>query len=127
MVLQDISRAVDSSIALRNKKDLIESFIASLNPSSEVDDEWATFVKVKRREELERIISEEKLSRDETFQFMEDAFRNGFVQTTGTSITKVLPPVSRFTPTGERTRKRESVLEKLKAFFERFRDIVGIA
>ena len=127
VVLQDISRAVDSSIALRNKKDLIESFIASLNPSSEVDDEWATFVKVKRREELERIISEEKLSRDETFQFMEDAFRNGFVQTTGTSITKVLPPVSRFTPTGERTRKRESVLEKLKAFFERFRDIVGIA
>lgn len=127
VVLQDISRAVDSSIALRNKKDLIESFIASLNPSSEVDDEWATFVKVKRREELERIISEEKLSRDETFQFMEDAFRNGFVQTTGTSITKVLPPVSRFTPTGERTRKRESVLEKLKAFFDRFRDIVGIA
>lgn len=127
VVLQDISRAVDSSIALRNKKDLIESFIASLNPSSEVDDEWVTFVKVKRREELERIISEEKLSRDETFQFMEDAFRNGFVQTTGTSITKVLPPVSRFTPTGERTRKRESVLEKLKAFFDRFRDIVGIA
>ena len=124
VVLQDISRAIDSSIELRNKKDLIESFIASLNPSGEVDDEWREFVKQRRREELEHIISEEKLSRDETFQFMEDAFRNGFVQTTGTAITKVLPPVSRFTPTGERTRKRESVLEKLKAFFERFRDIV---
>ncbi len=124
VVLQDISRAIDSSLELRNKKDLIESFIASLDPSGEVDDEWREFVTRRRREELEHIISEENLSRDETFQFMEDAFRNGFVQTTGTAITKVLPPVSRFTPTGERTRKRESVLDKLKAFFERFRDIV---
>lgn len=125
VVLQDISRAIDSSLELRNKKDLIESFIASLDPSGEVDDEWREFVTRRRREELEHIISEENLSRDETFQFMEDAFRNGFVQTTGTAITKVLPPVSRFTPTGERTRKRESVLDKLKRFFERFRDIVS--
>lgn len=125
VVLQDISRAIDSSLELRNKKDLIESFIASLDPSGEVDDEWREFVTRRRREELEHIILEENLSRDETFQFMEDAFRNGFVQTTGTAITKVLPPVSRFTPTGERTRKRESVLDKLKRFFERFRDIVS--
>jgi len=45
------------------------------------------------------------------------------VVTTGTSISKILPPVSRFTPDGQRTQKRESVLERLIRFFERFFDI----
>jgi len=36
-----------------------------------------------------------------------------------------LPPVSRFSPSGERTKKRESVLNKLTSFFERFFDISG--
>ena len=56
---------------------------------------------------------------------MDNAFRDGFVQTTGTAITKVLPPVSRFTPTGDRTKKREAVIERLTAFFNRFWDIIS--
>jgi len=51
--------------------------------------------------------------------------RDGFVQTTGTVITNVLLMVTRFSPTGERTKKRDSVIEKLKAFFNKFWDISG--
>ena len=51
---------------------------------------------------------------------MQNAFRNGYITTTGTDLAKVLPPISRFTPTGERSKKRESVLNKLTLFFERF-------
>ncbi|HQI70552.1 MAG TPA: type I restriction endonuclease subunit R, partial [Bacteroidales bacterium] len=40
----NIQKAVDSSMELRNKKDLIEKFIASLTPSSNVNDDWNTFV-----------------------------------------------------------------------------------
>jgi type I restriction enzyme R subunit len=47
------------------------------------------------------------------------------VATTGTAITKVLPPVSRFSPDGERSKKRETVLTKLTNFFEKFFDISG--
>jgi len=36
-----------------------------------------------------------------------------------------LPPVSRFSPTGDRTKKRDTVLEKLSAFFSKFWDISG--
>ena len=52
-----------------------------------------------------------------------DAGRKGFLQINGTSLAKVLPPVSRFTPTGDRTGKRESVIENLTVFFERFKDL----
>lgn len=124
-IVINIRKAIDSSIELRNKKDLIEQFIESLTPTTNVDDDWHTFVDAKKIEELDRIIAEEKLDKDETYKFIDNAFRDGFVQSTGTAITKVLPPVSRFTPTGDRTKKRDSVLEKLIGFFNKFRDISG--
>ena len=77
----------------------------------------------KKLEELDSIIAEENLDKDETYKFLNNAFRDGFVQNTGTAISKVLPPVSRFSPTGERSKKRETVLQRLGAFFNKFWDI----
>lgn len=122
-ILVDINKAIDSSVELRNKKDLINQFIMSLDVGTVIDEEWQKFVKKKKIEELEKIISDENLDRDAAYKFIRNAFRDGSVSTTGTAITKVLPPVSRFSQTGERTKKRESVLEKLTRFFERFFDV----
>lgn len=122
-LLVDINKAVDSSVELRNKKDLINQFITSLDIHSIVDEDWQKFVEKKKIEELEKIIENENLDREATYKFVNNAFRDGNVATTGTAISKVLPPVSRFSPTGERTQKRESVINKLTSFFERFFDI----
>lgn len=122
-IIVSIRKAIDSSVDLRNKKELIERFIESLTPESDVDEDWLVYVEEQRRAELDRIIADEKLNHDEAYKFMDNAFRDGFVQTTGTAITKVLPPVSRFTPTGDRTKKREAVIERLTEFFNRFWDI----
>jgi type I restriction enzyme R subunit len=122
-LLVDINKAIDSSIELRNKKELIEQFISSINADSSVDDDWQSFVNSKKIEELERIISEENLDRDETYKFIESAFRDGGVQTSGTAITKIMPPVSRFSPDQSRGKKRETVLDKLASFFNKFFDI----
>jgi len=122
-ILVDINKAIDSSVELRNKKDLINQFITSLDIHSVFDDDWQKFVDKKKIEELEKIITNENLDHDATYTFVKNAFRDGSVVTTGTAITKILPPVSRFSPTGERSKKRESVLDKLTRFFERFFDI----
>ncbi len=122
-LLVDINKAIDSSIELRNKKDLINQFIASLDIQSVVEDDWEKFVEERKIEELENIIKSEKLDHDATYTFVRNAFRNGSITTTGTAIAKVLPPVSRFSPDGERTKKRDGVLQKLTGFFERFFDI----
>ncbi len=124
-ILLDINKAIDSSVELRNKKDLINQFISSLDIHSVVDEDWRKFVDQKKIEELEEIITTENLDRDATYQFVKSSFRDGRVPAAGTSISKVLPPVSRFSPTGERTKKRESVIDKLTNFFERFFDISG--
>ncbi len=122
-LLIDINKAIDSSVELRNKKDLIEQFISTINADSSVDDDWQSFIKSKKVEELDRIIAEESLDREETYKFIENAFRDGSVQTSGTAITKIMPPVSRFSPDQSRGKKRETVLDKLAAFFNRFFDI----
>ena len=122
-LLLDINKAIDSSVELRNKKDLINQFITSLDVHSVVDEDWQNFVDAKKKEELEEIIASEGLDPDATYSFIKNAFRDGNVPTTGTAITKVLPAVSRFSESGERTQKRESVLDKLTRFFEKFFDI----
>lgn len=122
-ILFDINRAIESSVELRNKKDLIEQFIESLDISSSVDGDWIAFVEQKKKEELEKIIEEEKLNREETYKFVENSFRDWSIATTGTSITKIVPKMSRFDPSGQYTKKCEGVTERLMKFFERFFDI----
>jgi type I restriction enzyme R subunit len=124
-LLMDINKAIDSSVELRNKKELIEQFINSLNTNTSVDDDWRTFVNAKKVEELNEIIADEGLDHDETYRFIDNAFRDGVVQSTGTAISKILPPVSRFSADNSRGKKRETVLDKLTSFFNKFFDISG--
>ncbi|WP_168915053.1 type I restriction endonuclease subunit R [Microcella flavibacter] len=116
----EISRAVDASPTLRNKKDLIEAFVDSVSVDGAIDDEWQAFVAAKREAELEAIIDEESLRAEATREFVATAFRDGTLRTSGTAITKVLPPVSRFASDGGHGEKKQRVIEKLGTFFERF-------
>lgn len=108
---------------LRNKKELIQQFISSINAELSIDDDWQSFVDSKKIEELDRIIDEENLDKEQTYKFIENAFRDGSVQSSGTAIAKIMPPVSRFSPDQSRGKKRETVLDKLTAFFGKFFDI----
>ena len=117
-ILVSISKAIGSSIQLRSKKELIENFIGSVNADTDVEKSWKDFVQRQRDEDLEEIIESEHLKPQETEKFIESCFRDGQVRTTGTDIDKILPPMSRFG--GSRQEKKKSVIEKLRAFFERY-------
>ncbi len=117
-LLITINKAVDSSLELRSKKSLIQNFIAGINDVDDVLLEWKEFVVKKKEEELAAIIAEEKLKNDETRKFVEYSFRDGVMKTTGTDIDKIMPPMSRFG--GGRGKKKESIIQRLLAFFERF-------
>lgn len=121
-ILVKIRKAVNSSPELRSKKDLIESFIAGVNDMDDIFAEWKSFVAEQREKALQTLIDEEKLKPEETRDFIDVSFRDGAVKTTGTDIDKILPPVSRFGG-GNRKAKKERVIDKLKAFFERFMSI----
>lgn len=114
-----IRKAVDASIQLRSKKELIEQFISRVNVESSVQSDWRRYVSEQEKSDLAEIIAAEKLKPEETRKFMENAFRDGAVKTTGTDIDKLMPPVSRFGG-GNRSKKKQGIIEKFKVFFEKY-------
>ncbi|MBD1428507.1 type I restriction endonuclease subunit R [Sphingobacterium litopenaei] len=122
-IVVNIKKAIDSSVDLRNKRDLIVKFVDSLTASSNVDEDWQKYVAEQKEAELNQIIAEERLKEEETKTFVDNSFKNGEIQSAGTSFAKILPPVSRFTPTGERTSLKERVLGRLKEYFDRYFNI----
>lgn len=118
-ILSAIRKAVDASIQLRSKKELIEQFISQVNVESSVQGDWRRYVSEQEESDLAEIIATEKLKPEETRKFMENAFRDGAIKTAGTDIDKLMPPVSRFGG-GNRSKKKQGIIEKFKAFFEKY-------
>jgi type I restriction enzyme, R subunit len=123
-ILATIDRAINSSPSLRNKKDLIEQFVASVSAKSKVDAQWKSFLAGRKTEELEEIIAGEGLNADEARSFIDNAFRDGAIPTSGVAITKIMPAVSRFAKGGEHASRKRTVMEKLTEFFERYYGLV---
>lgn len=123
-ILVAIDKAIGASIELRSKKVLIEHFIETVNASTKVDEEWRRFVDEQKERDLVELISAEKLKPDETRKFINNAFRDGALKTSGTDIDKIMPPVSRFGG-GNRAAKKQSVGDKLMKFFEKYFGLVS--
>ncbi len=115
-----ITRAIDSSPSLRNKGDLILAFVDSVTITGDTREDWRAFVAEKRTEELDWIIAEESLKPEATREFVDQAFRDGAIPTAGTAITRILPPVSRFAAGGAHATKKQRVIDRLLAFFDRY-------
>lgn len=121
-ILTTIDKAINSSIELRSKKELIERFIEQVNVSTKVDEDWRKFLHERKEADISAIIEEEKLKPEETRRFIDNAFRDGMLKTTGTAIDKIMPPVSRFG--GGRAAKKQGIIEKLMLFFEKYLGLI---
>lgn len=119
-ILVSIDKAVDASIELRSKKQLIHDFINlySLRDNAEIHDAWQRFVNAERDSELQKIIEENNLNPEETKRLIVNSFRDGTMKTTGTDVDRIMPAISRFS--GERTAKKKSVVAHLMQFFEKY-------
>ncbi len=120
-----ISKAIDSSPDLRDKKELIEQFIESLTPDSEVNDEWQEYINKRKREEFETIVNEEHLKANEAKDFIETSFKRGYVAEGGLELNGIMPPINPFDPHANREGKLHQVVERLKGFFNKFFDIAN--
>lgn len=119
-ILTAIDKAMNSSIELRSKKELIERFINTLNVHSDVDKDWRAFTDRNKAEDLEKIIEEENLRPEEARKFVANAFRDGELKSTGTGFASILPAVSMFDKDNTLAKKKTVVLDRLRMFFEKY-------
>jgi type I restriction enzyme R subunit len=122
-ILVSIDKAIGSSFQLRSKKKLIEDFIETVNASTLVEEDWRRYVHEQKEADLAALISEEMLKQEETKKFIDNSFRDGALKTTGTDIDKIMPPVSRFSG-GKRAAKKQTIIDKLMEFFEKYLGLV---
>lgn len=122
-ILTAIDKAINASLKLRSKKELINNFISKVNSKTNVNEEWYAFAKEQKDKDLSEITADEKLKTAETIKYIDNSFRDGVMKTSGTDFDKILPPVSRFGG-GGRTKTKQRVIDKLKKFFEKYLGIV---
>ena len=119
-IIVKMRKLIDASPDMRDKRDLIEKFIERMTPqgSGNVGNQWEAYIEQEKKEQLDTIISEERLKPDETLAFIKRAFADGYVTETGTGIAKILPPTNPFLP--ESGEKKQIVINKLKDYLKRF-------
>jgi type I restriction enzyme R subunit len=117
-ILIAINKASNSSLELRSKVELIDQFIAQVNMTENTNN-WQEFIQEKKETDLQKLITDENLKEAETRRFIDMAFRDGYLKTTGIEVDSLLPPISRFL-SGGRIEKKRVILEKMLAFFEKY-------
>lgn len=124
LLIADIERAIKSSYELRNKKDLIDAFIDGLESRDDVTADWERYIAEAKQRELSAIVEEENLDETATEAFVNKAFADGEIETTGTNITSLMNyKPSRFAPDGQYSELKDRVIARLKAFLERFKGL----
>lgn len=117
-ILKKIEKSVNASLELRSKKDLIDGFVAQVNLESQIERDWTAYVNDRKEQELGAIVEEERLDESKTRRYMDFALQDHEFRTAGAEFDRLLPPMDMFGGNREQTRAR--VIEKLRAYFEKF-------
>lgn len=124
VVVAELMSLVSSDPELRSKKELIQRFIETLDAATDgsaVGDEWKSFAEEMCQKELDAIVSGEQLRMPGAEHFARECLRTGSVPVDGEALSRILPPMSRFTPDGKRDEIRARVAERLKVFVQEVR------
>ena len=114
-----VKLSIKSSLSLRSKRELIEMFISRINVETDVESDWVKFVKEQEKIDLDYLIKDENLNKEETEKFIKNSFRDGYVKVLGTEIERVLPPIRRFGGENKASRK-QCIVNKILKFFNKY-------
>ena len=118
-----LKKLLNSSIEFRNKEDLFYDFVKIIKDKeindNNIHDEWDNFINKRKLEELDKLIEENKLNKNETYKYIDKTFENGKVKEIGTDIDKILPRVG-FSANSNRFKLKSDMYEKIRNFFDRF-------
>lgn len=118
-IIVAIQKAMDASPELRSKRELIQNFLTGINEVDDVMADWHAYIAEEKEKEIKTLVGAEKLKETEAREFISNCLKDGYVKTNGTDLDKIMPPMSRFGGSN-RAEKKQRVLFKIIAFFERF-------
>lgn len=120
-IKEEIILNIDSSISLRDKKDLIIEFMEKQEyDSNNIHDKWIQYNKEKQDEEIKSIIKDLNLRYKETIKILDSYIKSGEVREYGSDINHIF--IKKFSSFGPNYDKK---INARSMFFERSRNLLN--
>lgn len=125
-LIEEIRRTIRASLGHRAKESLIVGFINqtdldSLTEKTDVFNAFFTYAQKEQQKEAADLIAAENLNEDAAKRYLMISLKKGYATEQGTDLAEVLPKMSKLNP--QYKSKKESVLQKINAFVEKFKGI----
>ena len=129
-LIEYAKRIIRSSVGNRAKEGLIIDFIhsrkeelKSFNDNATMLQEFYAFGKKEMQVEAKKLIKDENLKEQQAKQFINRSLKKCYVNEFGTDIDTILPLMSPLKP--NYGKRKDNVLDKLRNFVEKFKNIGG--
>src|SRR5690554_3373641 len=127
-LVDDVRRLIRSSLGNRAKESLMVDFINQtdldqLNDKASVIEAFFTFAQTEQQREAESLINEEGLNAEKARRYIKASLKREYANDAGTELNAILPKMGPLNP--QYLTKKQSVLQKIAAFVEKFKGVGG--
>ncbi len=127
-LVEDVRRLIRSSAGTRAKESLVVDFIRQTDLDQIADkagiiDAFFAYARKEQKREAEELIRAEELNSAAAKRYITVSLKREFASENGTELNEILPKMSPLNP--KFLTKKQSVLQKIAAFVEKFKEVGG--
>lgn len=127
-LVDEVRRVIRASLGNRAKESLVVDFINQtdldqLGDKAGVIDSFFRFAQVEQQREAQELITNEGLNTEAAKRYITASLKREFASENGTELNAVLPKMSPLNP--QFKIKKQTVLQKIAAFIEKFKGVGG--
>ena len=127
-LVDEVRRVIRASLGNRAKEDLLVDFINKtdldqIGDKASVIEAFFSFAQAEQQREAQELINSESLNAEAAKRYIKASLKREYASDSGTELNAVLPKMSPLNP--QYLAKKQSVLQKLAAFVEKFKGVGG--
>lgn len=127
-LVEEIRRVIRASLENRAKESLIVKFINStdidsINEKATILDSFYAFAQKELKKEADNLIESENLNEEAAKRYILTSLKREYASENGTELNSILPKMSPLSP--NYLTKKQSVLQKISSFVEKFKQVGG--
>lgn len=127
-LVDELRRVIRASLGNRAKESLIVDFINQtdldqIGEKSGVIEAFYSYAQAEQQREADELIHAENLNTEEARRYIAASLKREYASDAGTELNAILPKMSPLNP--QYLKKKQSVLQKIAAFVEKFKGVGG--
>ena len=127
-LVDEVRRVIRASLGNRAKESLVVDFINQtdldqIGDKANVIEAFFAFAQAEQQREAEALIDSENLNQEAAKRYITTSLKREYASDAGTELNSILPKMSPLNP--QYLTKKQSVLQKIAAFVEKFKGVGG--